>query len=151
MNEQIAIIASDGTIAAVSGGTVIIQAAVTMNGATVIGEMKLHVTNGKAASSYYTAEKVSAARENAQNYSWARSIRDAAVSKAEYFIGKEDTLWNLITTQELPRSYHVGYRSDAEVAYCRYCGINIVQKYGNAYPWLYNTCLLYTSRRAKCQ
>ena len=95
------------------------------------------VSRGKTASSFYTPEKIAAARENTQTYSWAREARDSAVASAEQYINQEEWLWNLVTTQELPRGIAVGYLQDPDMYKCRLCGENLQPQYGN-YPWLYD-------------
>lgn len=66
------------------------------------------VTNGKTRTTYYTPAKVAAARQNAQQYSWAKSLRDSAVAKADNYLSKgSEFLWGLVPGPNLPRSYGV--------------------------------------------
>ena len=55
----------------------------------------------------YTAEMRENARENVENYDWAAAERDGAVSTAEGHIeqlGPDlESLWSLVTSQEIPR------------------------------------------------
>jgi hypothetical protein len=62
----------------------------------------------KTASTYYTAEKVAAARRNIEQYDWARALRDQAVSAAEQYLAKGDEwLWSAVPSQQVPRGYAV--------------------------------------------
>ena len=137
-NPSIAKVTEDGKVTPVSAGVTTVRATVTIAGITVTGEMQLTVSAGKTRSSYYTAEKVANARENANAYDWARSTKNAAASAGNKYVGMEDKLWSLVTTQELPRSYYVGYRNDPEAGYCRYpdCKVNIAAEYGSLYAWI---------------
>src|SRR5579862_9461807 len=90
----------------------------------------------KAASLTITAaERVNAVR-NAGRFAWAAAERDAVLEAAEPWRRlDEDTLWQLIPGQELPRSIHVFnvYGTD-KFALCPHCREGIIP-YGN-YPWL---------------
>ena len=90
----------------------------------------------KTGRTFYTDEMVANARQNiAKGYSWAVEARDAAVAAAEKYIALgADVLWNNVTSQNLPRCYNVGINGDPEKYYCRYCGVNLFEKYAN-YPW----------------
>lgn len=116
-------------------GTVTVDVTATMGGITHSAKILLTVSTGKTESTYYTPERVAAARENTQKYEWARSNRDSAVKNAEQYLNKEDYLWNMVTTQELPRGITVGYRFDPEAYTCRYCGTDLRQQFGR-YSWL---------------
>ncbi|GAB3406236.1 heparinase II/III family protein [Flindersiella endophytica] len=84
----------------------------------------------KTRTTYYTAEKVAAARRNIDAYSWAGQIRDTAVTSAQPLIDAGDEwAWSAVTTQGLPRSYAVNQTLGSPIT-----GTEIY-KYGN-YPWL---------------
>ena len=88
------------------------------------------VQGTKEASTYYTAEKVAAARRNIEDFAWAQELRDTAVAAADTFIAKgDDWLWHLVTGQRLPRSYAVNQFLGSPIS-----GRDIYA-YGN-YPWL---------------
>ncbi|MBR5272742.1 MAG: hypothetical protein IKU25_05040, partial [Clostridia bacterium] len=93
----------------------------------------IDLTGGKTRSSYHTTEKVEAMRENAKLYDWANSTMRGYVNNAEKYVGEEERLWNVITSQELPRSYYVGYRADPDKGKCRYCNKVISDIYGSFY------------------
>ncbi|MBM7789469.1 heparinase II/III domain-containing protein [Tenggerimyces flavus] len=83
----------------------------------------------KTASTFYTAEKVAAARRNIADFDWAQQVRDDARAAADPYVAKGDEwLWNLVTTQKLPRSYAVNQALGSPIT-----GRDIYQ-YGN-YPW----------------
>lgn len=70
----------------------------------------------KQASTYYTPERIAAARRNIENFSWARQIRDRAVSYADRIVDQGDEwLWSLVTSQGLPRSINVNYELGSPV------------------------------------
>lgn len=84
----------------------------------------------KRSSTYYTAEKVEAARRNVRDFAWARELRDRAVATADPFVQKGDEwLWGLVSGQRVPRSYAVNQALGSPVT-----GTAIFE-YGN-YPWL---------------
>lgn len=121
-----------GEVSGVAEGISRITAAVKLGGKTVTGEVDVEVkpvTNFKTRSTYYTPEKVAAARENVLKYSWAQSERDGAVARADVFVEKgHEFLWNLVPPQTLPRSYGVNQKLGSPVT-----GLEI-NKYGN-YPY----------------
>ena len=132
---NIASVTEDGIVLPISLGLAVIDVTVTLNGVTVTGSVSISVSNGKSASSFYTEEKVAAARENVQKYSWARTERDKAESAANKYIGKEDDLWNLVTQEGLPRGATVGFQDDPNAYTCAYCGVDLRAKY-SVYPWI---------------
>ena len=119
-------------------GVVQVQAEVSLGGITRVGAIEVTVTEGKTESTFYTREKVDAARENARSLDWAKSMQDSAVKKAEKYLGKEEFLWSHIPSQEVPRGLHVGYRYDPDYDKCRYCGENLVASTGLRYPWMFD-------------
>jgi hypothetical protein len=64
----------------------------------------------KRRATYYTPERVAAARRNIANFAWARQIRDTAVAHADRIVAQGDEwLWSLVPAQTLPRSINVNY------------------------------------------
>jgi oligo-alginate lyase len=62
----------------------------------------------KTKPTFYTTEKVAAARRNVDQYDWARAIRDGRVHDAAPWLGASDEfLWNSVTGQGVPRSAYV--------------------------------------------
>ena len=62
----------------------------------------------KQKSTFYTAEKTEAAKENILTFDWAKKEAKKAVDRADLFLTfGEDRLWDLVTAQNLPRSYAV--------------------------------------------
>lgn len=75
-------------------------------------------SRSKSRSTFYSAEKVMNARVNADRYPWAARIREHAVSRAERYLSLgHDRLWNMVTSQRLPRSYAVNQEHG-----CPVCG-----------------------------
>lgn len=76
-----------------------------------------------------TAEMRANAVANAKTQAWAARAQKAAIAAAQRWAGKsDDELWDLVTTQELPRDIHTN-----KEAGCPKCGTGITP-YGN-YPW----------------
>lgn len=62
----------------------------------------------KTRATYYSPDKVAAARQNVRRYGWAAKLRDEAVAKAERSLAAGlDALWEAVPAQSIPRSYGV--------------------------------------------
>ena len=86
-------------------------------------------TQSKKCSRFVTAEMRANALENVKKYSWTEQEQKNAISSAESWVNlSDDELWNLITSQELPRDIHTN-----KIVGCPNCGDSIAP-YGN-YPW----------------
>ncbi|MGC0274826.1 hypothetical protein ACO0LV_17720 [Pseudactinotalea sp. Z1739] len=84
----------------------------------------------KTRATYYTPERVQAARANVAELAWAGRIRDTAVAAAQEAIDAgAEWLWESVTTQGLPRSFAVNQDLGSPIT-----GTDIFE-YGN-YPWL---------------
>ncbi|WP_409347283.1 FIMAH domain-containing protein [Paenibacillus sp. MBLB4367] len=140
---DIAFSSSDSLIATVDDGTAKITAhavgaaditvAVTLDGTTLTKTLPVQVvevTNQKTRATFYTPEKVAAARSNVQNFDWARSMKTSAVSAADKVVqlGYE-YLWNMVPPQTLPRSYGVNQVKGSPVSGTQ------INAFGN-YPFL---------------
>ncbi len=98
----------------------------------IILEEGFELTNSKTRSTFYTPEKVEAARRNVQTYDWAKSVLYSALNSANHYLSyKHDYLWNLVTPQSIPRGYAVN-----QPLGCLNCG-KAIDKYGN-YPYTAN-------------
>ncbi len=65
------------------------------------------ITSSKTRSTYFTPAKVSAARENVQQYDWAAALKNNVQAKADTYAAMGyEALWNLVPTQAIPRSYN---------------------------------------------
>lgn len=83
----------------------------------------------KTGSTIYTPGRIANALWNIQRYSWAQSTRNSAVSGGNTYANlSDDTLWNLVTPQSIPRGIHVNTAMG-----CPNCG-HAIDAYGN-YPW----------------
>ncbi len=83
----------------------------------------------KTRRTYYTEDRVRAARENIDSFGWARGVCDDTVTRAEEYrkLGP-DTLWKAVTPQSIPRSNRTHH-----TAGCPFCGPEL-HKYG-VHPW----------------
>ena len=122
-------VSDDGIITGKALGRGVVGVAVTSLGTTWKTELTVHVGTAKRGPTYYTEEKRANAVENANKYSWAKSQKETAVRIADGLLGKEDLLWELIPQEGIPRAMAVGYVDDPEMYNCRYCGVNLRQKY----------------------
>lgn len=136
-NEDVVYVDSSGVLHGKGVGTSLITAAVRYEGITVEGELLVTVGSFKTRRSFYTDEKIANARENIRKYSWAESKKKSAANKADEYVGKEELLWNLVTTQELPRPATVAMKNDPKTDYCPYCNVHLRPKYGGT-PWITN-------------
>src|SRR5690242_1562041 len=91
---------------------------------------------GKSASLTVTAAQRANAVRNAARYAWAKAEQEAAIQAAQPWLERsDDTLWDLIASQELPRSIHVySVFGTNKIALCPNCKEGIIP-FGN-YPWL---------------
>ena len=86
----------------------------------------------KQRSRLVTAEMRANAVANAQRYSWAEKEQQEAIANAGRWVKlSDDELWQMITSQELPRDIHTN-----KTVGCPNCGDGIFP-YGN-YPWTYD-------------
>ncbi|MFD0958388.1 S-layer homology domain-containing protein [Paenibacillus chungangensis] len=131
---------SNPTIADVQDGKVIVQqpgsatihVTLTLDDVVKTAEIPITaqvVSNSKTRQTYYTPAKISAARHNVNAYSWAGAMRDGAVVGAEKYLALGlDYLWEMVTTQDIPRSYAVNENKGSPISG------NEINGYGN-YPY----------------
>lgn len=135
LTPEIAQLSAEGWLTPVAAGEAVIEAQVDAFGYRQTLQISISVRTGKMKQSYYTEEKLAAARKNIQNYSWAKEIKDAAVAKAEKFVDLDEKLWNFVTSQDLPRSFKVGYWNGPKSDVCRYCKVDMTVEFGT-YSWI---------------
>lgn len=83
----------------------------------------------KTRATYYTAEKIAAARANIAAYPWARDLAAKIRPLADRMVAlTDDQLWNTVSTQGVPRSYAVNQDLGSPIT-----GRDIYD-FG-AYPW----------------
>ncbi len=132
--ENIANVDGDGMITGIGDGNVTITASANFRGEVVSASADVMVTlhAGKSEPTYYTYEKRETALENISKYKWAQSTKNSAVTSAEPVYENFEKWYNLIPGEGIPRGRQVGSESDPEYNICRYCGVNIVGKYGSS-------------------
>lgn len=111
-NDQVLLKKTEGGFfKAVGVGAAAITVDVTFAGVTQSDGVTVEVgelTSSKTRSTFYTEEKVANARNNVQQYEWAKGHRSGAVSAAaKYVEAGWDFLWKSVPPQTLPRSYAV--------------------------------------------
>ncbi|MBQ2742104.1 MAG: hypothetical protein IJF32_04810, partial [Oscillospiraceae bacterium] len=133
-NGGIAEIDSDCMIRGLSVGEVEISASGDFRGMPISASKLVTVSlhEGKNDTTYYTSEKRSNALENISKYSWAKDERKTAEQSAEKYVEHFELLYDSIPGEGIPRSRQIGAPNDPDYALCRYCGENIVGKYGAA-------------------
>ncbi|MBR2181807.1 MAG: hypothetical protein IJ949_07940, partial [Oscillospiraceae bacterium] len=114
-------------------GTATVYVTVSFAGKEHTGSIMFSVREGKTKSTYYTEDKVNAARENISKYKWAKETKEAAVKEADKYLPYIDMMYEMLPSQGVPRGYNVGYGTDPDIRICRYCGENL--KAYNKYPW----------------
>ncbi|MBQ2742724.1 MAG: hypothetical protein IJF32_07965, partial [Oscillospiraceae bacterium] len=129
----------NGVVTGIGNGEGKIEVIATYDGDSVVGEYTVIVGSGKTRRSYYTDEKVANAKRNIKKYDWAIDEYNKWIKAADEFVERgEDKLYDLVTTQELPRSLDLSYRFGDTGAYiCIYCDKELSNKYG-LYPWNIN-------------
>ncbi|MBQ9968728.1 MAG: Ig-like domain-containing protein, partial [Oscillospiraceae bacterium] len=136
----------DTAIATVSGsglvtvkdqeGSAKITATVSDGGTSVTAACWITVTAGKTEPTLYTYEERENARYNANTYDWAISMKNSAVTKADYYVEHLDQIYNSWIREGIPRSTRVGLQTTGNTyRYCRYCKADLVAKHG-VYPWI---------------
>lgn len=125
---------AEGMVTAIRPGEANITARVTFVNTTMEQRIRIMVSdqipNAKTRPTVYTEEKVLGARENIENFDWAKAERDAAVESADRYLRNGlDFLWNIVPPQSLPRSYGVNQIVGSPIT-----GREI-DKYGN-YPYV---------------
>ncbi len=85
----------------------------------------------KSCSTYMTAKKATAARENINKYAWARDeIYNKYIKTADLYTDRLEKLYNLIHSEGVPRSVCVGAEGDPDIYKCRYCGKDLSENFG---------------------
>lgn len=83
----------------------------------------------------YTEEKRQALCYNAIHDLSVKTATEAVCQKAEGYLEKLDTLYDMIVSEGLFRYYMVGYTQDPKRTCCRSCGEDIA-KVGGIYSWV---------------
>jgi len=137
-NPEVAYVDEANNFVPVSEGDAYFDVTVELDGRIrTLYDVYLPVVYGKARSSYYTAEKALAARENRTKYAWAKEIVDEYVEQADKYIDKIDAIYSMLTSEGMPRAISVGQFEDPYAYYCRYCGTNLMKEYGQ-FSWVHN-------------
>lgn len=113
-DSSVATINVNGTVNALTPGTVVLRATVQQGTTVISGEASLDVISttdiksAKQRQTIYTVDKIQNARDNIVQFDWARKLKDEAVTAADAYVAKgNDYWWNLVTPQTLPRGYAV--------------------------------------------
>ncbi len=104
-------------------------AGVSVTATPAAAEVMLADAPVKTRTTYFTAEKIAAARRNIESYAWAADLAAAVQPMADKFVAlTDDQLWDSVSTQGVPRSYAVNQDLGSPIT-----GRDIYQ-FG-AYPW----------------
>ena len=123
-------VSDDGHMTPHEEGTAEITVSVTIDGVTRYASIGVSVRRGKVSSSFFTEDKILAARENAEKYDWARSLKKTAVETADKYLQYVDLIYDTITSDGVPRSFYLCKKADPGPRYCRYCGCDVWNDYG---------------------
>ena len=134
---------SDGTIVSIDEkgkvtglkvGTVEVTARALYRGEVVEAKATINVTvdSGKSEPTYYTYERREAVLENVSKYTWAKKLQTSAINATAGILENYEVIYNLIPREGIPRSRQIGSPNDPNYKICRYCGENIVGKYGKS-------------------
>lgn len=84
--------------------------------------------SNKTKEAIYTTEMIKNAKNNIEQYTWAKKMRDEAVKKADSFCvsGDEEFWWSLVTSQSVPRSHDVNKQMGSPIT-----GTQLFEEYGN--------------------
>ena len=139
LTPEIVSVNEEGEVTGISYGTGKIKVTANYETYSCSGEYLVYVGSAKTRRSYYTDEKVENARKNIERYDWAQSEADAYIKEADKLLSVgADTLYGLVTTQELLRASTVGYRfRDTGMYQCVYCDKDLSAQYSQ-YPWVMN-------------
>ncbi|MBQ2741243.1 MAG: heparinase II/III family protein, partial [Oscillospiraceae bacterium] len=130
-------VSDSGYITPLDIGEANVTATVALGNITLSGQHFFSVREGKVGRTYYPNDAAEIAKENASKYTWAKSTVQSAIDAADRYVGMEDFLWELVPAEGIPRAETIGYRSDPEAYICRYCGVNLAQKY-SLFAWIAN-------------
>nr|MBQ4318418.1 hypothetical protein [Clostridia bacterium] len=86
----------------------------------------------KTQPTYYTYEIRKNVLDNITKYDWAKQQQKEAVEQAQYWLDNYETLYERITAEGIPRGRQLGRQNDPDHICCRYCGSDIVVKYGGS-------------------
>lgn len=134
-NPEYVTVSQDGTITAQKNGNAMVSATVKIGEFEKTDTVAITVGDTKIRQSYYTEEKRANIQENIKKYPWARTIKDTAVKNADKYVPQVEDLWNMVTTQELPRSISIGLLGDPDIWVCEYCKENVLPTYGTG-AWI---------------
>ncbi|MBR2181062.1 MAG: hypothetical protein IJ949_04135, partial [Oscillospiraceae bacterium] len=121
---------STGRVTPVNEGVTTLTATVTIDGIVHSADIIISVRTGKVKSTFYTEEKVSAARENVKKYDWAKKIAETATKNADKYLASLDHIYNIIPANTIPRAYDMVEAKDPEIWHCIYCGTDLLKRYG---------------------
>ncbi|MBQ7118805.1 MAG: S-layer homology domain-containing protein [Oscillospiraceae bacterium] len=134
---EYATISESGELNPIAEGDARFSVTVTLNGRTRSGEITLPVVLGKLEGSYYTSERVANVRENVEKYDWARQQANNYKKNADKYVDNLDLIYDLIPSEGIPRGAYMGLMEDPYGTYCRYCNVDLMEKYGQ-FTWLTN-------------
>ncbi|MBQ2742368.1 MAG: S-layer homology domain-containing protein, partial [Oscillospiraceae bacterium] len=125
-----------GRVLPVAEGVAEVYATVTIGDIThTTNKLSLSVRTGKVGSTYYTPERVAAARENIQKYAWAKAEAKAVIEKADKYLQNVEYIYNMITNHTIPRSVYLEEVDALVNGLCMYCGTDLYHEYGGKNSW----------------
>ncbi len=137
LTPEFATVDANGEIIPVAEGDARFDVTVMLNGRERRAEITLPVVLAKRAGTYYTPERVAIVRENVAKYDWAKQTANNYKQIADRYVDNLDLIYSLIPSEGIPRGAYMGVMEDPVANYCRYCNVNLMEKYGQ-FTWLTN-------------
>jgi len=137
-DENVLTVDGNGRVTPVDVGVTDVTVTVTLDGVPRSEKITISVRDGKVASTYYTKEKIDAARENIKLYDWAKTTAESVIEEADGYLPHLDYIYNMITAHTLPRAFDLVETEDPMIWRCFYCGVDLNYKYGK-YAWNIDT------------
>ncbi len=123
---------ADGFITGLTEGAVDVSVSAQFRGELLntITSVSVISDSGKREPTYYTYDRRENAKENISKYDWAKDEAESVIDSADRVVENLDMLYNGIIGEGVPRGRQIGAKDDPMYNFCRYCGENIVGKYG---------------------
>lgn len=143
LNPDVVEIDSSGNFQVLSTGNSVITVKVATEDVEKIATITLRaddfsgvIESSKTTSTFYTDERRANILNNIDNYSWAKSQQDTAVSNAEKYVKLDDEqLWKIVTSQSVSRSLGIATRYKLTNKPSPDPDDDGISNHGN-YPWI---------------
>ena len=140
--DGIAEIDETGKITGLSKGSVEITATATFK-EELISEtftVDVIVDDRKTESTYYTDDMRRVVRDNIEKYDWARATAKTTIAAADKYLEQYEYMYYSMPGEGIPITIRPGLKDEPDYKLCRYCGVDVIAKYGNGTTggWVYD-------------